>query len=57
MHRWFNPNWMSPEMPLVRYDKMALRSAFEKAVKRRMMSDVPWGVLLSGGISIFMPPA
>ena len=29
---------------------MVLRAAFEKAVKRRMMSDVPWGVLLSGGL-------
>ena len=27
-----------------------LREKFEKAVKARMMSDVPWGVLLSGGL-------
>jgi len=27
-----------------------LRNAFEAAVVRRMMSDVPWGVLLSGGL-------
>jgi asparagine synthase (glutamine-hydrolysing) len=27
-----------------------LRLAFERAVTRRMMSDVPWGVLLSGGL-------
>jgi len=27
-----------------------LRHAFERAVTRRMMSDVPWGVLLSGGL-------
>jgi len=27
-----------------------LRHSFEKAVTRRMMSDVPWGVLLSGGL-------
>jgi len=27
-----------------------LRTAFERAVTRRMMSDVPWGVLLSGGL-------
>jgi asparagine synthase (glutamine-hydrolysing) len=30
--------------------KDVLRHAFEKAVTRRMMSDVPWGVLLSGGL-------
>lgn len=27
-----------------------LRFAFERSVVRRMMSDVPWGVLLSGGL-------
>jgi asparagine synthase (glutamine-hydrolysing) len=27
-----------------------LRNAFERSVIRRMMSDVPWGVLLSGGL-------
>ena len=27
-----------------------LRHAFERAVTRRMMSAVPWGVLLSGGL-------
>ena len=27
-----------------------LRHAFERSVTRRMMSDVPWGVLLSGGL-------
>jgi asparagine synthase (glutamine-hydrolysing) len=30
--------------------QLILRHAFEKAVVRRMMSDVPWGVLLSGGL-------
>jgi asparagine synthase (glutamine-hydrolysing) len=30
--------------------QVVLRQAFEKAVIRRMMSDVPWGVLLSGGL-------
>ena len=38
----FNPNWMSPALPTTAFDKLALRTAFEKAVKRRMMSDVPW---------------
>jgi len=53
--RWFNPSW-APKMlpggvtPTNKYDALALRNAFEKSVIRRMMSDVPWGVLLSGGL-------
>mmetsp|Transcript_14356 Transcript_14356/g.26091 ORF Transcript_14356/g.26091 Transcript_14356/m.26091 type:complete len:601 (-) Transcript_14356:344-2146(-) len=53
--RWFTPNW-APEMlpglapPTEKYQADVLRHAFEKAVVRRMMSDVPWGVLLSGGL-------
>ena len=31
-------------------DKAELREAFERAVHRQMMSDVPYGVLLSGGL-------
>ncbi|MEZ5457446.1 MAG: asparagine synthase B [Lysobacteraceae bacterium] len=31
-------------------DRLALRAAFEHAVKTHMMSDVPYGVLLSGGL-------
>jgi asparagine synthase (glutamine-hydrolysing) len=34
----------------LRFPQDSLRLAFEKAVIRRMMSDVPWGVLLSGGL-------
>ena len=37
-------------LPTTKCDLGALRAAFEKAVERRMMSDVPWGVLLSGGL-------
>eukprot|EP00985_Skeletonema_marinoi_P005047 scaffold2183_cov185-Skeletonema_marinoi.AAC.3 len=53
--RWYKPNW-APEMkpglppPTEKYQADVLRHAFEKAVVRRMMSDVPWGVLLSGGL-------
>mmetsp|Transcript_32668 Transcript_32668/g.66661 ORF Transcript_32668/g.66661 Transcript_32668/m.66661 type:complete len:600 (+) Transcript_32668:117-1916(+) len=53
--RWYKPNW-APEMkpglppPTEKYQADLLRHAFEKAVVRRMMSDVPWGVLLSGGL-------
>ena len=53
--RWYKPNW-APEMkpglppPTQKLELDVLRHAFEKAVVRRMMSDVPWGVLLSGGL-------
>lgn len=48
--RWYDPLWRQVDMPTNAYDKVQLRTAFETAVKRRMMSDVPWGVLLSGGL-------
>jgi asparagine synthase (glutamine-hydrolysing) len=35
---------------LFKKSQEVLRNAFERAVTRRMMSDVPWGVLLSGGL-------
>mmetsp|Transcript_37055 Transcript_37055/g.79032 ORF Transcript_37055/g.79032 Transcript_37055/m.79032 type:complete len:600 (+) Transcript_37055:192-1991(+) len=53
--RWYKPEW-APEMkpglppPKEKFQEDVLRHAFEKAVTRRMMSDVPWGVLLSGGL-------
>lgn len=53
--RYYEPTWalnMIPSAPLPtqKYLPDVLRHAFEKAVVRRMMSDVPWGVLLSGGL-------
>ena len=53
--RWYEPTW-APKMlpglkpPTEKYQPDLLRIAFEKAVVKRMMSDVPWGVLLSGGL-------
>lgn len=51
VQRWYQRDWM-------RYDQVAenhtdsdeLRSALQQAVKRQLMSDVPYGVLLSGGL-------
>lgn len=34
----------------VEADRVALREAFERAVHRQLMTDVPYGVLLSGGL-------
>lgn len=52
--RWYTPNYVNVptggELPSDKFRGEILRQAFEKAVVRRMMSDVPWGVLLSGGL-------
>lgn len=48
--RWYNPPWFSEAIPSVPYDPLALRKAFEKSVIKRLMTDVPFGVLLSGGL-------
>ncbi|KAG9158334.1 hypothetical protein Leryth_000453, partial [Lithospermum erythrorhizon] len=50
LRRWYNPPWYSESIPSVTYDPLVLREAFEKAVKKRLMTDVPFGVLLSGGL-------
>lgn len=49
--RYYHPGWR--EFEAVKdgpTDRAALRAAFESAVKSHMMSDVPYGVLLSGGL-------
>lgn len=49
--RWYDPVWRNPDFqPTRAFDAQRLRESFERAVHRRMMSDVPWGVLLSGGL-------
>lgn len=47
--RWYKPEWAEkfPTQPLVLSD---LQKALEKSVKGQMMSDVPYGVLISGGL-------
>lgn len=49
--RWYKRDWMSYEN--VKENETSiddLRKALEAAVKRQLMSDVPYGVLLSGGL-------
>lgn len=51
MTRWYKRDWMEYEtVKNNTTDITALRSALEDAVKRQLMSDVPYGVLLSGGL-------
>lgn len=50
LRRWYNPQWYSECIPSTPYDPLVLREAFEKAVIKRLMTDVPFGVLLSGGL-------
>eukprot|EP01027_Heterolobosea_sp_BB2_P001343 GEZU01002051.1.p1 GENE.GEZU01002051.1~~GEZU01002051.1.p1 ORF type:complete len:560 (-),score=192.23 GEZU01002051.1:61-1740(-) len=50
--RYWKPEWlMHPEnIPTAPADLDKLREALEEATIKRMMSDVPYGVLLSGGL-------
>ncbi len=49
--KWYTRDWM--DYSAVEHNgasKEELREGLEKAVKRQLMSDVPYGVLLSGGL-------
>ncbi|VVB00958.1 unnamed protein product [Arabis nemorensis] len=48
--QWYNPPWFNESIPCTPYEPLAIRRAFENAVIKRLMSDVPFGVLLSGGL-------
>ncbi|KAG9049396.1 asparagine synthetase [Tulasnella sp. UAMH 9824] len=54
--RWFNPTWWDTDaadgskIPKNKVDFKALRETLEAAVRKRLMSEVPYGVLLSGGL-------
>jgi len=54
--RYYNPRFYLDfeaqplRCPSTPYDPVVLRHAFEAAVEKRLMSDVPFGVLLSGGL-------
>ena len=57
MHRWYTRDWMEYEAvketahtaPYTA-QATAVRQALEASVQRQLMSDVPYGVLLSGGL-------
>ena len=50
--RYFTPKWlMEPSLvPTVPLDLTILRETFERSVRKRLMAEVPYGVLLSGGL-------
>jgi len=49
--RYYEPKWAEPGfVPDQPYDPVALREALEAAVHRQLMCDVPYGLLISGGV-------
>ena len=51
MRRWYTRDWMDYEaVKDNEADIDSLRVGLQEAVKRQLMSDVPYGVLLSGGL-------
>jgi len=51
LKRWYSRDWMDYEnVKENETDIKTLRKALEDAVHRQLMSDVPYGVLLSGGL-------
>lgn len=49
--RWYHRDWEEFDAVKDRVsDQKELKSALESAVRRQLMSDVPYGVLLSGGL-------
>lgn len=53
VERYYEPAWWDPKIippPSAKADLTALRTTLEAAVKKRLMSEVPYGVLLSGGL-------
>ena len=49
--RYFEPSWWDPtNVPSTPIDYRLIRHSLEKAVRKRLMTEVPYGVLLSGGL-------
>jgi len=50
IRRWYEPAWSDFSRADQPADPARLRHALEEAIHRQMMGDVPYGVLLSGGL-------
>ena len=49
--RYFQPSWWDPtKVPSTPIDYKLIRTTLEKSVRKRLMAEVPYGVLLSGGL-------
>ncbi|KAL2812816.1 hypothetical protein BJX63DRAFT_234913 [Aspergillus granulosus] len=49
--RYFQPGWWDPtNVPTTPIDYKAIRESLTKSVRKRLMAEVPYGVLLSGGL-------
>jgi asparagine synthase (glutamine-hydrolysing) len=49
MVKWYSPRW-EHETPRAGANLPRLRRTLIEAVRKRMMTDVPWGIFLSGGV-------
>ena len=53
VQRYFKPTWWDSDKGVIPHnpvDYQLLRETLEAAVRKRLMSEVPYGVLLSGGL-------
>jgi asparagine synthase (glutamine-hydrolysing) len=49
--RYYQPSWWdAAKIPSTPVDYKLLRETFERSVRKRLMAEVPYGVLLSGGL-------
>ncbi|CAK7565458.1 MAG: asparagine synthetase [Sporothrix epigloea] len=49
--RYFQPTWWDPKrVPSTPLDLTLIRETLERSVRKRLMAEVPYGVLLSGGL-------
>jgi asparagine synthase (glutamine-hydrolysing) len=48
--KYYTPQWENPAIATKEVDYPLMRDTLTQAVKKRLMTDVPFGVLLSGGL-------